>query len=153
MLKSDAPKPGKTVELQLLAINDLPGNLEPPPGSGGRVNVAPVAGSPATATATVNAGGVAFLADHLDELRAEAPHSLTVAAGDMVGASPLISALFHDEPTIEALDLLGLDVTAVGSHAHHFEFASGSAVATSGANGAVEIRSRPSGAAASRAAG
>ena len=109
-----APKPGKTVELQLLAINDLHGNLEPPSGSGGRVNTGSVDGGPATAT--VNAGGVAFLADHLDELRAEAPHSLTVAAGDMVGASPLISALFHDEPTIEALDLLGLDVTAVGNH-------------------------------------
>lgn len=109
-----APKPGKTVELQLLAINDLHGNLEPPSGSGGRVNTGSVDGGPATAT--VDAGGVAFLADHLQELRAEAPHSLTVAAGDMVGASPLISALFHDEPTIEALDLLGLDVTAVGNH-------------------------------------
>ena len=108
------PKQGKTVELQLLAINDLHGNLEPPSGSGGRVTIGSVNGGPATAT--VDAGGVAFLADHLQELRTEAPNSLTVAAGDMVGASPLISALFHDEPTIEALDLLRLDVTAVGNH-------------------------------------
>ena len=34
----------------------------------------------------------------------------------MVGASPLISGLFHDEPTIEALNKLDLDVTSVGNH-------------------------------------
>ncbi len=113
-------KPAKTVELQLLAINDLHGNLEPPSGSGGLVNtggLSTVRGSGGTLLPnSVPAGGVAFLADHLRDLRAQAPNSLTVAAGDMVGASPLVSALFHDEPTIEALDLLGLDVAAVGNH-------------------------------------
>ncbi|MCW2715411.1 MAG: 5-Nucleotidase domain protein [Frankiales bacterium] len=110
---STGPKVPKTVELQLLAINDLHGNLEPPSGSSGRVVTgATDSGGPVA----VAAGGVAYLADHLDRLRDDARHSLTVAAGDMVGASPLTSALFHDEPTIEALDLLGLDVTAVGNH-------------------------------------
>ncbi len=114
-----APKAPKTVELQLLAINDLHGNLEPPTGSGGRVatgGLLPPVGTAAPQPVTVDAGGVAYLADHLDRLREGQANTLTVAAGDMVGASPLISALFHDEPTIEALDLLGLDVTAVGNH-------------------------------------
>ena len=44
------------------------------------------------------------------------PNSLTVAAGDLIGASPLLSAAFHDEPTIEAMNTLGLDVSAVGNH-------------------------------------
>ena len=39
-----------------------------------------------------------------------------VAAGDLIGASPLLSGLFHDEPTIEALSLMGLEVSAVGNH-------------------------------------
>ena len=113
------PKAPKTVELQLLAINDLHGNLEPPSGSGGRVatgGLLPPVGTAAPAPVTVDAGGVAFLANHLERLRGSQANTLTVAAGDMVGASPLISALFHDEPTIEALDLLGLDVAAVGNH-------------------------------------
>ena len=43
-------------------------------------------------------------------------NSLTVAAGDIIGASPLLSAAFHDEPTIESMNKLGLDVSAVGNH-------------------------------------
>ncbi len=39
-----------------------------------------------------------------------------VSAGDLIGASPLISALFHDEPTIEAMNLIGLDIAGVGNH-------------------------------------
>jgi 5'-nucleotidase len=49
-------------------------------------------------------------------LRAQHPHTLFVAAGDLIGASPLLSALFHDEPTIEALSLMGLALSAVGNH-------------------------------------
>ena len=43
-------------------------------------------------------------------------NTVTVAAGDIVGASPLLSAAFHDEPTIEAMNKLGLEATAVGNH-------------------------------------
>ena len=98
----------KDVQVQLLAINDFHGNLEPPTGSSGRIAVSP--------TATVDAGGVAFLATHIKQLREQNSNTITVGAGDLIGASPLVSGLFHDEPTIEAMDLLGLDVSGVGNH-------------------------------------
>ena len=107
------PKPSKVTSVQLLAINDFHGNLEPPTGSGGRIQT----GVDATGKAiTVDAGGVSYLAQHLKELRRGHKNTLTVAAGDMIGASPLTSALFHDEPTIEALNALQLDVSSVGNH-------------------------------------
>ncbi len=64
----------------------------------------------------VNAGGVEYLATHINNLRALNPNTVVVSAGDMIGASPLLSALFHDEPTIEAFNLIGLDFNAVGNH-------------------------------------
>ncbi|MGV9899999.1 bifunctional metallophosphatase/5'-nucleotidase, partial [Streptomyces tendae] len=67
-------------------------------------------------TKTIDAGGVEYLATHLREARKGNRYSITAAGGDMVGASPLLSGLFHDEPTIEALNKLDLDVTSVGNH-------------------------------------
>src|SRR5687768_16497090 len=86
------------VDVQLLALNDFHGNLEPPSGSGGRVQVGPAA------TETVNAGGAEYLATQLRQLAAaqEQENTITVAAGDLIGASPLLSAAFHDEPAIES---------------------------------------------------
>jgi 5'-nucleotidase len=95
--------PSGTVDVQILAVNDFHGNLVPPSGSSGRVG-------------TVNAGGVEYLATHVAALRAGNPNTAVVSAGDMIGASPLLSALFHDEPTIEAFNLVGLDYNAVGNH-------------------------------------
>lgn len=97
------------VRLDLLAINDFHGNLEPIPAtsSSGRINNTP-------------AGGVEFLARHLKKQRAQSRANeatpLTVAAGDLIGASPLLSAAFHDEPTIEAMNEIGLQVGSVGNH-------------------------------------
>ncbi|MFB7323780.1 bifunctional metallophosphatase/5'-nucleotidase [Streptomyces sp. NPDC056190] len=99
-------------DLQLLAINDFHGNLEPPAGSSGRVTERQADGT----TKDIDAGGVEYLASSLRTARAGHDRSLTVAAGDIVGASPLLSGLFHDEPTIEAMNKLGLDVTGVGNH-------------------------------------
>jgi 5'-nucleotidase len=65
---------------------------------------------------TVAAGGIAYLATWIKQLRTQNTNTLTVGAGDMIGASPLVSALFHDEPTIESLNSLGMDVTGVGNH-------------------------------------
>jgi 5'-nucleotidase len=65
---------------------------------------------------TVPAGGIAYLATHIKSLRQGTPKTITVGAGDLIGASPLVSALFHDEPTIEALNSIGLDVSGVGNH-------------------------------------
>lgn len=103
------------VEVQLLALNDFHGNLEPPGGSGGRIQTGV---GPDGAAVTVNAGGAQYLATELAQL-AEAQkrsNTITVAAGDLIGASPLLSAAFHDEPAIESLGLAGLDYASVGNH-------------------------------------
>ncbi|WP_200306773.1 bifunctional metallophosphatase/5'-nucleotidase [Streptomyces adelaidensis] len=105
-------KPSRYQDVQLLSFNDLHGNLEPPAGSSGRVTELHEDGT----TETIDAGGVEYLATHLRDARQDNKYSITAAAGDMVGASPLISGLFHDEPTIEALNGLDLDVTSVGNH-------------------------------------
>lgn len=95
----------QTTEVQILALNDFHGNLEPisSTSSSGRIGATP-------------AGGAEFLATHVDALRATNPNTLFVSAGDLIGASPLLSALFHDEPTIEAFNLMGLDYNGVGNH-------------------------------------
>ncbi|MCX4408870.1 bifunctional metallophosphatase/5'-nucleotidase [Streptomyces sp. NPDC059837] len=106
------PGSGRYQDVQLLSFNDLHGNLEPPTGSSGRVAELQADGT----TKSIDAGGVEYLATHLREARKGNKYSITAAAGDMVGASPLISGLFHDEPTIDALNKLDLDVTSVGNH-------------------------------------
>jgi 5'-nucleotidase len=90
--RSAAPPPAS---IQLLAFNDFHGHLEPPTGANGRVQ-------------ETAAGGAEFLASHLARAIAEQPNSLVVAAGDLVGASPLVSGLFHDEPTIESMNAMQL---------------------------------------------
>lgn len=105
------PRSTTPVEVKILAINDFHGNLRPPLG-GIRIR------DPQDASKTVNvpAGGSEHLATAVRELRAKNPNHVFVAAGDLVGATPLLSALFHDEPTIESLSLMGLEITAVGNH-------------------------------------
>ena len=98
----------RTVDVRLIGINDFHGNLQPPTGSSGRVSNAD--GS------TTDAGGAAFLATHVKTLESEVKNSILLSAGDNIGASPLVSALFHDEPTIEFLNDIGLDASAVGNH-------------------------------------
>ncbi|MEV7425963.1 MULTISPECIES: bifunctional metallophosphatase/5'-nucleotidase [unclassified Streptomyces] len=105
------PKPS-TVDVQLLSFNDLHGNLEPPAGSAGSVNETQADGT----VKAIPAGGMEYLATSLRTARKGHPYSITAAGGDMVGASPLLSGLFHDEPTIEALNKVELDVTSVGNH-------------------------------------
>ncbi|MGX7757672.1 bifunctional metallophosphatase/5'-nucleotidase [Streptomyces angustmyceticus] len=107
-----AARTGRTVDVQLLSFNDFHGNLEPPQGSSGTVEEA----QPDGTKKTVPAGGVEYLAQSLRTARKGHPYSVTAAAGDLVGASPLLSGLFHDEPTVEAMNRLGLDVTSVGNH-------------------------------------
>jgi len=106
-----APRPSGPVEVKLLAINDFHGQLRPPQG-GIRIRDP----QDASKTVVVPAGGAEHLASALRELRAKNPNHAIVAAGDLVGASPLVSALFHDEPTVESLGLMGLEVAAVGNH-------------------------------------
>jgi 5'-nucleotidase len=103
------PKPDKptTIDVQILGLNDFHGALEPPAGSGGRLGPA----------GTPEYGGVEYLATHVRQLRATNPdHTVFVSAGDLIGATPLVSALFHDEPSIEAFNLMELDYNGVGNH-------------------------------------
>ena len=96
-----APPP-RADEVQILAINDFHGNLEPPGLTySGANGVVPV-------------GGAAYLGTALKQVRTAA--SIAVAAGDLIGASPLTSSLFYDEPTIEALSKAGLALASVGNH-------------------------------------
>jgi 5'-nucleotidase len=99
------------VKVKVLAINDFHGNLKPPQG-GIRIN------DPANPGKTINvaAGGAEHMATAVAELRAKNPNHVFVAAGDLIGATPLLSALFRDEPTVESLSLMGLEVSAVGNH-------------------------------------
>jgi 5'-nucleotidase len=109
-----------TTSVQLLAINDLHGHLQPT--TPGTIQVGccnPVLTNGVQtgwAPKTVPTGGIAYLATHIKTLRTENTNTLTVGAGDMIGASPLVSALFHDEPTIESLNSIGMDVSGVGNH-------------------------------------
>ena len=115
-----AAKQQRDEHVQLLAINDLHGHLQPnTPGSiqVGCCNPVNTSGVQTGWTQkTVPAGGIAYLATWIKKLRMENPNTVTVAAGDLIGASPLVSALFHDEPTIEAMNSIGMDVAGVGNH-------------------------------------
>lgn len=90
---------GATLLVKIAAINDFHGQLFSP-GS--------FAGKPV--------GGIDTLAGYVNAIRAKSPNSVAVSAGDLIGATPLVSALFHDEPTIEGMNRLGLDFNAVGNH-------------------------------------
>ncbi|MGW1773600.1 bifunctional metallophosphatase/5'-nucleotidase [Streptomyces sp. NPDC002104] len=103
---------GRTVDVQMLSFNDFHGTLEPPQGSSAYVNELQADGT----TKPILSGGVEYLATGLREARKGHKYSVTAGAGDMIGASPLLSGLFHDEPTVEALNDLDLDVTSVGNH-------------------------------------
>ncbi|WP_051815665.1 bifunctional metallophosphatase/5'-nucleotidase, partial [Glycomyces tenuis] len=97
---------GREVDLQLLAINDFHGNIEAGEGLT----------HPDENGVEVPAGGAEYLATHLAEAREGERYSTTVAAGDLIGASPFLSAAFGDEPTIESLGAMGVEVSSVGNH-------------------------------------
>ena len=119
------PTPAAPVEVQIIGLNDFHGNLETPTSppsvrmaDGGVLNE--------------RLGGAAALAATVKRLRQ--PNSITVSAGDLIGASPLVSAYFLDEPTIQAMNAIGLGLNAVGNH----EFDKGSAELLRMQNGGCE---------------
>jgi 5'-nucleotidase len=99
------------VALRILAINDFHGYLRPPPG-GIRIED-PDDPSKKIALA---AGGAETMATLVKELRQGHANTVFVAAGDLIGASPFLSAMFHDEPAIESLSMMGLEIASVGNH-------------------------------------
>lgn len=104
-----ATQPVASTEVQILAINDFHGNLEPP-------KMTIDAAAPSGLPVRVPAGGVAHLVTAAKMLRAGHPYTITVSAGDIIGASPFVSALYLDEPTIDAMNMLGVELNTVGNH-------------------------------------
>src|SRR3984893_12113766 len=104
--EDDAP-----VDVRILAINDFHGNLKPTT-AGIRISDP----EDKTKMVTVPAGGAEQMATLVKQLREGHPNNIFVAAGDLIGASPLLSAMFHDEPTIESLSMMGLELSSVGNH-------------------------------------
>lgn len=100
--------PASPVSITLVGLNDFHGNLLPPSGS---VTV-PSAGN--AAGTRVSAGGSAYLASLVNDLRSKNANTLVVGAGDLIGASPLVSAALHEEPAVEVLNAIGVDFSAVG---------------------------------------
>ncbi|MGI8659287.1 MAG: hypothetical protein ACR2K4_11065, partial [Candidatus Limnocylindria bacterium] len=119
-----AKNPKPPVDIQILGLNDFHGQLEAvPPTSTSGARIGSLQGTfpnqtciPGGTPNCVPAGGVEYLATHVENLRATNPNTVFVSAGDLIGATPLLSALFHDEPTIEAFNLMGLDYNGVGNH-------------------------------------
>src|SRR5882672_8873289 len=99
------------VDLRILAINDFHGNLRPPQGG---IRIADP--DDKTRKIAVAAGGAEHMATLVKQLRQGARNTIFVAAGDLIGASPFLSAMFHDEPSIESLSIMGLEVASVGNH-------------------------------------
>ncbi|NVE95173.1 bifunctional metallophosphatase/5'-nucleotidase [Altererythrobacter lutimaris] len=104
---SAMPSP-EPFELRVIGLNDFHGNIEPV----SRARIAETGQEPKR----IAAGGAAYLAAAVSEARQQAEHSLVIAAGDLIGASPLASSYFLDEPAIGAMNRLGLDFNAVGNH-------------------------------------
>src|SRR6202049_1679285 len=100
-----------SVDVRILAINDFHGYLRPPPGG---IRIADP--DDTTKKIAVPAGGAEHMATLVKELRQGHKNTIFVAAGDLIGASPFLSAILHDEPTIESLSMMGLEVASVGNH-------------------------------------
>lgn len=94
--KASLPEQQANVTIQVLALNDFHGALLPPNGG--------------------NSGGIAYVATLIEQLKVDNPNTIVVGVGDLIGASPLLSAMFNDEPTIEAMNLIGMEASPVGNH-------------------------------------
>jgi len=112
---ASAPTGPATAQVRVLGINDLHGNLEPPSGSSGTTPTGPPATGTTGPIQTTPTGGAAFMATHVKRLSA-GRDAVLVGAGDLIGASPLLSGLFHDEPSIEALNAMGMQYAGAGNH-------------------------------------
>ena len=127
----------KFIDVRILAFNDFHGHLEPNTPGGIAVGCCePVGNPPVISPISRPSGGIAYFTTWLKRLGSESPNTIVASAGDLIGASPLASALFHDEPTIKAMNLAGLDVIGVGNH----EFDEGKAGAWSNAEWRLPAR-------------
>lgn len=104
-----APAKPKTISVRVMSFNDLHGNIAPPTGSSARVAIG-------GGKSLEDNGGAAYLATHVKQLQYGQKYSMLLSTGDSIGASPLASALFHDEPTIEVMNAMGVSASVVGNH-------------------------------------
>jgi 5'-nucleotidase len=100
--------PAAPFNVKIIALNDYHGNLESPGTFGADASVPAASRSPV--------GGAEFLAAHVKKLQSQNSNNVVVGAGDLIGATPLISASFFDEPAIETLNRIGLEFSSVGNH-------------------------------------
>ena len=115
-LARESREPARSpVQVKLLAFNDFHGHLEANTPGTIQVGCCRRTGT-GPAAVTVPAGGAEYFATHLKALGSEADGAYVVSAGDLIGGSPLLSGLFHDEPTIEFMNYVGLDTIGVGNH-------------------------------------
>jgi len=98
----------RLINIKIVGFNDYHGNLQSP-GTFGVNTLVPAANRPAV-------GGAEYMAAYVASMKAVNPNTVVVGAGDLIGATPLISALFFDEPAVETLNKIGLDFSAVGNH-------------------------------------
>ena len=94
--------------VKILGFNDYHGNLQTP-GTFGQNTSIPSSKRPVV-------GGAEYVAGLVNQLKSQNPLNVVVGAGDLIGASPLISGLFHDESAIETLNKIGLEFSSVGNH-------------------------------------
>lgn len=103
-------RPGEYIDVQLLNITDLHGNLATPTSAADGFIPGP------DGQDTVNVGGVAFLKTHLDMLR-QKRNSIFFSVGDnYCGGEPLATKLLRDESAVEALNALGVQFSTLGNH-------------------------------------
>ena len=115
------------ITVKIIGFNDFHGNLQTP-GTFGQNTIVPAAQRPAV-------GGVDYIAAYVARLKSQNPNNVVVGAGDFIGASPLISALFFDEPAVETMNHVGVEFTSVGNH----EFDKGSTELRRLQNGGCKI--------------
>ncbi len=99
------------INVKIIAINDFHGQLESP----GTLRTVPATTTQPTPS-TLPVGGIDWIAGYIADLKSKNPNTTVVSAGDLIGATPLVSALFHDEGTIETMNRAGLEINAVGNH-------------------------------------
>ena len=101
-------------DVVVLGLNDFHGNLVPTGFSGIKIP-APTATNPA-ATVNLAAGGAEIIGGYVASTRAANPNTILVGGGDLIGASPVISSLLRDEPSVIALSKMGMVVSSLGNH-------------------------------------
>ena len=91
--------PNAPVHLQILAVSDWHGQLDP-------LSIQNVG----------NVGGAGTISTYWQRDRIGKPNTLTLTAGDAFGASPPLASFFDEEPAVKAMNLMGFTADTFGNH-------------------------------------